>query len=307
MHFMYELGDFKKLLAEKYPNVYSTTRRPVPTKGLARTMTDSFLIKGNSSMSPMDTIADESGTEYTSGSDPYDSRGSQYATDHDTPITPGPSSAPVGTQWSPKVLPDSYSHEPEQQSLHAPPPPSRAPPVPPKDSLPDLTPRRASSSAESVDKDLPPLPKLDLAPPPVHVDNQATSRDQLPPPNLVLPTPTPPRRLRPMPSLPSGFHSTIQKRTPPREKPFRGIGNLTLSTSLSPNPKPLQPDEESGESLLSPREEVFTASPFHRSSAGDLAGFSFEELMSPRTQERDPRSPPTRGEAPIIRNIEDVL
>ena len=62
-------------------------------------------------------------------------------------------------------------------------------------------------------------------------------------------------------------------------------------------------------SLLSPRAAEFTASPFHRTVAGDLAGSSvFEQsLVSPTAAEEDPRSPVARGEAPITRSIFDVL
>lgn len=61
MHFMYELGDFRKLLAEKYPSG-NLVRRAAPSMGLKRTTTDSFLVTGTHSHEPMPTIADESST-----------------------------------------------------------------------------------------------------------------------------------------------------------------------------------------------------------------------------------------------------
>lgn len=81
--------------------------------------------------------------------------------------------------------------------------------------------------------------------------------------------------------------------------------------------------------LLSPRAETITNNPFHEPSS-ELAGLHFVEvpptpsegLFSPRenmfprenffpfgpaTVPDDPRSPPTKGEAPIVRSIDEVL
>ena len=82
-------------------------------------------------------------------------------------------------------------------------------------------------------------------------------------------------------------------------------------------------------SILSPRAVEFTATPFHRTVAGDLAGSSVWErgLVSPRLEggiqngffggqtkmegvgvgKEDPRSPPVRGEIGVWRRIDDVL
>lgn len=112
------------------------------------------------------------------------------------------------------------------------------------------------------------------------------------------------------PTLPAGFSSLSARRAKSSlalrqeaSKSLRpqlsliGLNNPALQ-NLSPTP-----------SLLSPRAAEFTASPFHRTTAGDLAGSSvFEQaLMSPRALEEDPRSPAMRGEAPITRSIFDVL
>jgi tyrosine-protein phosphatase len=81
--------------------------------------------------------------------------------------------------------------------------------------------------------------------------------------------------------------------------------------------------------LLSPRAETITNNPFHEPSS-KLSGLHFVEvpptpsegLFSPRanmfprenffpfgaaTVPDDPRSPPTKGEAPIVRSIDEVL
>lgn len=83
------------------------------------------------------------------------------------------------------------------------------------------------------------------------------------------------------------------------------------------------------DTLMSPRAETMTNNPLH-DSFGELAGMKFVEvpptptegLFSPReqmfprdpfqafgrpTQVTDPRSPPTKGESPIVRSIDDML
>ncbi|KAI9837955.1 MAG: hypothetical protein M1819_006109 [Sarea resinae] len=61
--------------------------------------------------------------------------------------------------------------------------------------------------------------------------------------------------------------------------------------------------------LLSPRAAEFTASPFHRTGLGEMrpSTFNLGGLASPKMFDEDPRSPAQRGEAPITRNIFDVL
>ncbi|KAI0128843.1 dual specificity phosphatase [Xylariales sp. AK1849] len=90
------------------------------------------------------------------------------------------------------------------------------------------------------------------------------------------------------------------------------------------------PDDEA---LMSPRAETMTNNPLH-DSLGELAGMKFvevpptpsegpcDELFSPRqtmfprdpfypfgrpAQVEDPRSPPTKGETPIVRSIDELL
>jgi tyrosine-protein phosphatase len=81
--------------------------------------------------------------------------------------------------------------------------------------------------------------------------------------------------------------------------------------------------------LMSPRAETMTNNPL-KDAFNDFAGMRFVEvpptpsegLFSPRetmfprdpfypfgrpTQVADPRSPPTKGETPIVRSIDDVL
>ncbi|XXH05053.1 hypothetical protein Hte_011477 [Hypoxylon texense] len=98
--------------------------------------------------------------------------------------------------------------------------------------------------------------------------------------------------------------------------------DMTLAPALAP----ALPDDDA---LMSPRVETMTNNPLH-DSFSELAGMKFVEspptpsegLFSPRqtmfprdpffpfgrpTQIADPRSPPTKGETPIVRSIDDVL
>lgn len=137
--------------------------------------------------------------------------------------------------------------------------------------------------------------------------------DPVSPTTIVLPTPREEEALKrslpaPSPTLPAGFSSLLSRRQGPlplRQFPFQ----KTLPQLVSPQlpQRALDPDVPSTPSLLSPRAAEFTASPFHRTLAGDLAGSShFEQgLMSPTGE--DPRSPAHKGEAPITRSIFDMI
>ncbi len=116
----------------------------------------------------------------------------------------------------------------------------------------------------------------------------------------------------PSPTLPAGFGSLLSRRQGPlglRQLPLRQGQSPSQLTTAQPSPRAIDPDVPQTPSLLSPRAAEFTASPFHRTSAGDLAGSSvFEQgLMSPGAKEEDPRSPHQIGEAPITRSIFDMI
>ncbi|KAL9637889.1 MAG: hypothetical protein Q9164_001916 [Protoblastenia rupestris] len=111
--------------------------------------------------------------------------------------------------------------------------------------------------------------------------------------------------------LPIGFSSLLNRRQglkhlPVRQENPRLVGSQIVPRNFDPI---INDDVPPTPSLLSPRASEFTASPFHRTAAGDLAGSSlFEQsLMSPKAVAEDPRSPPQRGEAPITRNIFDMI
>ena len=193
-------------------------------------------------------------------------------------ITPGPSSAPPDMIWSPGTV--------------------------------DANPVEANAMDETLDSTLPPLgkvmdidssswPSLPDEPPARSVCETASL---LPPPEPTYAPPPPPTSFAIPQPHPAGFSSLaarrrVQRRIPLRQEPrlFAAINYATFDNV------PETP------SLLSPRAAEFTASPFHRTVAGDLAGSSiFEQgLLSPKDD--DPRSPAQRGEAPITRNIFGVF
>lgn len=136
------------------------------------------------------------------------------------------------------------------------------------------------------------------------------SKEALPSPHLTLPVP--PRALRQSPSLPAGFSSIHSRRTAPRAPLLDtglAVGAAGPSSRFRLRVDCGVADDPDSPTLLSPRVAEFTASPFHRTSAGDLAGSSIFEhgLLSPGAVARDPRSPAVKGEAPITRSIDEVL
>ena len=114
-------------------------------------------------------------------------------------------------------------------------------------------------------------------------------------------------------SLKIGFSRIFSRRPELPQLPLRIRREKPSFTTAQAEPVPfnsvMHDDVPPTPSLLSPRAAEFTASPFHRTAAGDLAGSSvFEQgLMSNKDVEEDPRSPHQRGEAPITRSIFDVI
>jgi tyrosine-protein phosphatase MSG5 len=331
MHFMYELGDFKKLLAEKFPATQQLAR-PGPQKPLARTMTDSILSMGSRARDPMSPISDEAEID---GNNDIGFNKTQYANASNLDAsTSGPSSAPVGAIAIPKEYqePDNVPKELSNGE-------SSVPTVPTH--IIEEKPSTESHTGE-------PLPlKLPLPPQAVHVENSAKNTSSLPSPDLdlskiastaepdghasshptlALPcgigkparkaelptlnietgvtTPAPRRSIRPMPSLPAGFNSVLPRRP---ESQFSSLNGLPLNISSIKTPTVVNDVDND---ILSPRAAEFTATPFHRSMrslAGDLAEPSFSALRSPTDHDVDPRSPPARGEVVVLRNIDDIL
>lgn len=234
-------------------------------------------------------------------------------------VSPGPSSAPPDMQWSPSdtIVPsenvmtniDAQERSPETPSY----PQAQDTNVSPTDTIglepPDSTDLEMGASTDTTRLEPPDTTDLEMG---------AQSKEE-PSTGLKLPSPEPSQAPSPLtPSLPAGFSSFSNRRaaapaqlpfriaSPPRFSPAQVTAHFRPEHSISNDEPPPTP------SLLSPRAAEFTASPFHRTAAGDLAGSSvFEQaLISPKPlqdKEQDPRSPATKGEAPITRSIFDVL
>lgn len=112
--------------------------------------------------------------------------------------------------------------------------------------------------------------------------------------------------------LPAGFSSLASRRQGPQKLSLRQDtpGFASRRPPRIDFDHPMIDRVPPSPSIMSPRAVEFTASPFHRTVAGDLAGSSiFEQgLMSPKPRQDDPRSPVQRGDASsITRNIFGVL
>lgn len=222
-------------------------------------------------------------------------------------ITPGPSSAPPDMQWSPGAMASSsgglLKSNPFEEATSA--------TNGQKEQVGNLT---LSPTNMEIDTATGPLstttsseaqPESKIAPFPLKINHHLDS-----------PVPPTPASTTPLtPSLPAGFSSLLSRRAaaPIRQLPFRQETPRSipfqLPTSFRPD-HPMSDEPPLTPSLLSPRAAEFTASPFHRTAAGDLAGSSMAEQQaasSPKPQDEDPRSPAERGGAPIVRNIFDVL
>ncbi|KAL8714253.1 MAG: hypothetical protein Q9220_001982 [cf. Caloplaca sp. 1 TL-2023] len=200
-------------------------------------------------------------------------------------VSPGPSSAPPDVQWSPSKDAgidrghDILSEEPEQ--------------------MPNTAVKIDDNMAESEkhggkhDDAITENNRLESADTPAA--SFAPSRETT---STIAPPPADPSK-----SLPGGFSSIPSRRHIPRPLPFRQLPQMEVDRTVVD-------DVPKTPSLLSPRAAEFTASPFHRTVAGDLAGSSvFEQgLASPKlAQGEDPRSPVQKGDTLVSRSIFDVL
>lgn len=209
-------------------------------------------------------------------------------------ISPGPSSAPPDMQWSPSdtIVPsDSIMMNIDAQERS------------PLSALPfgnDGTDDHAVSPAETSEFRPQEVMKTETS-------EKSTKKLS------IESTPSKHGSDQPSPALPAGFSSLSTRRAAiPRELPFRQNPPRFSPAQVTAHFRPehsLHDEPPPTPSLLSPRAAEFTASPFHRTAAGDLANTSvFEQaLMGPKPADTDPRSPATRGEAPITRSIFDVL
>ncbi|KAL8795289.1 MAG: hypothetical protein Q9182_007551 [Xanthomendoza sp. 2 TL-2023] len=206
-------------------------------------------------------------------------------------VSPGPSSAPPDVQWSPSVDTDErreqqvWAEEPEQIPITA---------IKIEDDLKadeDVKRKHETSVMEDGSTVKVVEPENPKGSSPIGTSEAVPTIS-----GAALPTTSP--KL-----LPGGFSSIPTRKQVPRPLPFRQLPSVEVDRSVVD-------DVPKTPSLLSPRAAEFTASPFHRTVAGDLAGSSvFEQtIMSPKaSQDDDPRSPVQKGEAPITRNIFSML
>ncbi|KAL8787926.1 MAG: hypothetical protein Q9213_001953 [Squamulea squamosa] len=206
-------------------------------------------------------------------------------------VSPGPSSAPPDVQWSPgKDMNEGnesevWVQEPEQMPVTA------------------IKVERESKAADefkrkhetSVIED--PLSVKLVEPRISGSSSLIEARDAAPTTTTTaLPTGSPK-------ALPGGFGSIATRKQVPRPLPFRQLPQVEIDRSVVD-------DVPKTPSLLSPRAAEFTASPFPRTAAGDLAGSSlFEQTIISQKplHDEDPRSPVQKGEAPITRKIFEVI
>ncbi|KAI0481600.1 hypothetical protein F4859DRAFT_426109 [Xylaria cf. heliscus] len=285
MRLMYCLQDFQKEVSKKRlpPRSAACPRSGrSPTKHRLTLSADAIDIKPKEPMTaPLPDEKEDVSKDFSSDQNPLHSRGK--STPSMEAISPGPSSAPSSFSWS----------EDEE-----------------------------GKKTETV-------PRFNfgatLAPPTIFEPKPEPSQQQAFPPrssSFFKPPPSP--------GFPQNFSNALSNfgfhdhnLGLKRQDPF---GN---HDERSPRGITLAPALPQDDTLMSPRVETMTNNPLH-DSFSELSGMKFVEspptptdgLFSPRetmfprnpwfpfgrpSQIADPRSPPTRGETPITRSIDDVL
>ncbi|RSM17320.1 hypothetical protein CDV31_003875 [Fusarium ambrosium] len=294
MKLMYSLQDFQKEVSDKRsgPAAHRPRTGRTPTKHRLTLSADAIDISPKTPQTaPLPTHAEDvKETQFSSS--PNRLRGN--STPGLLAVSPGPASAPPTCTWMEEV---------EQAA---------------SDQLGPFQlgglPQRPKSGHGRSPPTLAPPPTLGLAPAP------SFGSDMMPPPT---------------PGFPSQSSFGFQSMTFPRFNEAPSIQPELIKPEMTkyddaPVTRTITlpgsfPDDEA---LLSPRVETMTNNPLHE--VGEVAGMRFVEcpptpsqsLFSPRAGMfprdpfstfgspavvADPRSPPTRGEAPIIRSIDDLL
>ena len=303
MRLMYCLQDFQKEVSKK-KLVAPGSGFAWPRSGKSPTKHRATLSADNIDASPKEPLTaplpDEEGSQNAERSPTNRARGNSTPNRGD-PISPGPSSAPSSFSWSEK----EDENDPGKLGLF---PLNRLDTTRPGSELPPLS---AVSKAR---------PSLALAPPPL-------SR---PPPS---PGFAPMGFSRPPPSPGFGGHRF--------NGAIGGFGLVPLGLTAPSIPNFSKPRLSSkhvsvlqtysdDDAILSPRLETMTNNPLHQPFSSSLPGMQFVEvpptpsegLFSPRetmfprdpfypfgrpVQNEDPRSPPTKGETPIVRSIDELI
>lgn len=319
MKLMYCLQDFQKEMAKRKASPGSAFR---PRSGRSPTKHRLTLSADAIEISPKEPrtapLPDENEDSRNSLSPARDSpaRARGYSTPNLNPLTPGPSSAPSSFTWS-DVENKADPGKPAHFDLSV----SQAPPMPPVPKIkqpPSLGLSWGLGSGGDAFKP-PPSPGFGA-----HRFGGPSTIGGFGFASLNLGSGSTPSPEAQQPSLPShGFD----------------FGFAPVATSPPQVPAPSEPAEPKisiigaypdDEALMSPRVETMTNNPLHEPHP-EVAGLHFVEspptptegLFSPRESSfprdpfafgfgrpspvADPRSPPTKGEAPIVRSIDDIL
>ncbi|KAM3434373.1 hypothetical protein MY4824_005453 [Beauveria thailandica] len=316
MKLMYSLQDFQKELSKKKPAPSSAFR---PRTGRSPNKHRLTLSADAIDVSPKEPLSAPLPSEEEKSREEMLKDGSKRARGNSTPglqsISPGPASAPLTFSWK-NIEPFAPMEDDDTDNmvLPVPPMPTIAAPLPPIPPMPTEAPPPIPPQAPPQLGQVPQRPKSSMSrPEPSSNKNAASWLDGLQPP-VPRPRSSVGMRALPLRSYQDQMPSVLDPRT--------------LSTATQTVDVPTTPYNEPP--VLSPRAETMT-NPAH-----DYAGFAGMQfldtaatpapvnsgLFSPRgttfpreasfffgrpDPTADPRSPPTRGEAPIIRSIDDLL
>ncbi|OAA53880.1 Dual specificity phosphatase, catalytic domain protein [Cordyceps fumosorosea ARSEF 2679] len=321
MKLMYSLQDFQKELSKKRPAPTSSAFRPrtgrSPNKHRLTLSADAI------DVSPKEPLSAPLPSEEERSREEMLKDGSKRARGNSSPglqdVSPGPASAPLTFSW--KNMEPFASVEKEDAKdvdMPLPPIPTITAPLPCIPPMPTEAPPPIPARAPLRLSQVPPRPKSGMSRPEPSSNKDAVSwLDSLQPP-VPRPRSSVGMRALPLRSYQDQMPSTLDARA----------SSTTQSINL-----PTTPYEEPP--LLSPRAETMTN---HRQEYNRFPGFTGMQpmdavvaaaappvedgLFSPRATTFppeatiffgrrdlmvDPRSPPTRGEAPIIRSIDDFL
>ncbi|OAA32869.1 Dual specificity phosphatase, catalytic domain protein [Moelleriella libera RCEF 2490] len=320
MKLMYSLQDFHKDLTKKRmppPSAYRPRTGRSPTKHRLTLSADDI------EMAPKEPLTaplpgGEDSPRATSSGGVTESGSSALTGPH--AISPGPASAPLSYSWKEHIHEVDAGPSASMVSQQSLPEPSLAqqesPQTSPVDDLPSTLPALPSLSTSpsfSAPEDL-------AEPPEARLDRQDRCSPGPSPiwPSLGL-------RAFEAPATFSKFPMRRLQSKAPAGVHEDGFAEQTVTVSSAFMDDP---------ALLSPRVETMTTNPLH--DVSEVAGMRFvhspptptEGLFSPREQSfpsdpvaffgrmvgfgrppqaADPRSPPTRGEAPIVRSIDELL
>ncbi|KAJ6446408.1 tyrosine-protein phosphatase pmp1 [Purpureocillium lavendulum] len=276
MKLMYSLQDFHKELSKKRLPSSSTCRPRTgrsPTKHRLTLSADAIDIAPKEPHSAPLPGEDSKLSDASSGPSPTRPRGSS------TPggvqlMLPGPASAPLTFSW-------------REQVEEKPPPPFKSDVAVPG-GRPKFGGETLESGASSADRGwIFPTPSLGEAP------SQSTDGPVPHPPSNAPIEPEPMEHTVTIRTSGSDENALMSPRAETMtENPFHG-GRQMAGLRFAEGP----PTPTGG--LFSPRQSIFARDPF--SFFGRIASFGRPPQVA------DPRSPPTKGETPIVRSIDDVL